>query len=37
MLLHFLQELYDHLTGRSDEDLTPTTLFCVGNGLQTIG
>jgi hypothetical protein len=36
MLLHFLQKLNDDFTGRSDQNLSASTLFRVGNRLEAI-
>ena len=37
MLLHASEELDDNLRGRSDHNLSSSTLFGVGDSLKTIG
>lgn len=37
VLLHNLKELNDNLGGRSDDNLTLSALFSIGNGLKAIG
>lgn len=36
MLLHDLEELDDDLGGRSDQDLSLTSLLGVGDGLESV-